>query len=77
MTILQYFIILEYKEKVRICAMEYMCNICGYTYDGTDFTKEPDDYQCPLCDCGKDEFRPRKIDVEVQAATNEYHKIIK
>lgn len=54
--------------------MNYMCNICGYTYDGEDFTKEPADYQCPLCDGGKDEFRPRKIDEEVKAATNEYHE---
>ena len=57
--------------------MEYMCSVCGYIYDGEDFLKEPADYQCPLCDAGKDEFRPRKIENEVNAATNEYHKKVK
>lgn len=57
--------------------MEYMCSVCGYIYDGEDFSKEPADYQCPLCDAGKDEFRPRKIENEVNAATNEYHQKMK
>ena len=40
--------------------MTWMCSICGYTYDGEDFTKEADDYLCPLCDSGKENFQQRK-----------------
>lgn len=54
--------------------MVLMCSICGYTYDGEDFSKEPDDYQCPLCDGDKSEFKERNIDVEVCSATDEYHR---
>lgn len=57
--------------------MKYMCNICGYEYDGVDFTKEPEDYQCPLCDSHKDEFQERSIELEVCDATDEYHQTIK
>jgi rubredoxin len=46
----------------------YRCVICGYIYDpqegepsvdiipGTPFEKLPDDYLCPVCGAGKDEF---------------------
>jgi rubredoxin len=46
----------------------YQCQICGYIYDpaegepsngiepGTPFSDLPDDYVCPLCSAGKDEF---------------------
>jgi rubredoxin len=46
----------------------YKCTICGYIYDpaegdpsdgitpGTPFEKLPDDYICPVCGAGKDEF---------------------
>jgi rubredoxin len=46
----------------------YKCVICGYIYDpeqgdadggiepGTDFSKLPDDYICPICGASKDEF---------------------
>lgn len=48
--------------------MKYKCTICGYIYDpaegdqadgiapGTPFDKLPDDYICPVCGAGKDEF---------------------
>ncbi|HPR33281.1 MAG TPA: rubredoxin [Prolixibacteraceae bacterium] len=48
---------------------EYVCIICGYTYDpetgepeqgippGTPFEELPDDYICPVCRAGKDYFR--------------------
>ncbi len=48
--------------------MKYVCNLCGYVYDeangepengipaGTKFEDLPDDYVCPLCGVGKDEF---------------------
>lgn len=57
--------------------MKYMCNVCGYTYDGEDFTKEPQDYQCPLCDSKKEELQMRNIDNEVCDATDEFHQKIK
>jgi len=46
----------------------YKCIICGYIYDpeegepadgiepGTSFGSLPDDYICPVCGAGKDEF---------------------
>ncbi len=46
----------------------YRCDICGYVYDpdagddaegiapGTAFEDLPDDYECPVCGAGKDEF---------------------
>ena len=48
--------------------MKYVCNICGWTYDealgdpdngiapGTKFEGLPDDFVCPVCGVGKDEF---------------------
>lgn len=48
--------------------MKYVCNVCGYVYDedlgdaengiaaGTKFPDLPDDFACPLCGVGKDEF---------------------
>ena len=50
--------------------MVWVCNICGYEYDeeqgdpgndiepGTKFEDLPDDFECPLCGVGKDEFSP-------------------
>ena len=46
----------------------YVCDVCGYVYDeaqgdpdngiapGTRFADLPEDYVCPLCGVGKDEF---------------------
>ena len=44
--------------------MKYVCNVCGYTYD--EETGDPDngiapgtkweDYTCPLCGVGKEDF---------------------
>ena len=48
--------------------MRYICQVCGYVYDeelgepesglaaGTQWEVLPDDYVCPLCGVGKDEF---------------------
>jgi len=40
--------------------MKYVCKVCGYVYDeeaeGTLFAELGDDYTCPLCAVGKDEF---------------------
>lgn len=47
---------------------KYVCNICGWIYDeelgdpdngieaGTTFEELPDDFVCPLCGVGKDDF---------------------
>lgn len=48
--------------------MKYVCGICGYVYDeaegdpengiapGTLWADLPDDFECPLCFVGKDQF---------------------
>ena len=40
--------------------MKYVCDVCGYVYDeeveGTKFDSLPEDYACPLCGVGKDQF---------------------
>ena len=55
---------------------KYVCSVCGYVYDpevgdpdhdiapGTPFEELPEDWVCPLCSVGKDQF-------------NEEQKIIK
>jgi rubredoxin len=47
---------------------KYKCSVCGYIYDpdegepeagiepGTSFPDLPEDYLCPNCSVGKDEF---------------------
>jgi rubredoxin len=49
---------------------KYQCLICGYVYDpaagdpetgimpGTAFADIPDDWVCPICGVGKDQFEP-------------------
>ena len=43
------------------CGWEYdpevgfVCKVCGYIYEGDVL---PDDFVCPLCGVGKDEFSP-------------------
>jgi len=48
--------------------MNYVCVVCGYVYDsaegdvdnniasGTSFENLPEDWTCPLCGVGKDQF---------------------
>ncbi|MBE7056603.1 MAG: rubredoxin [Ruminococcaceae bacterium] len=40
--------------------MKYVCDVCGYEYDeeteGTKWEDLPEDWVCPLCGVGKDEF---------------------
>ncbi|MCF6176278.1 MAG: rubredoxin [Victivallaceae bacterium] len=50
--------------------MKYVCDVCGYVYDpelgdpdagiapGTAFEDIPDDWCCPECGVGKDDFSP-------------------
>ena len=47
---------------------KYICDVCGYEYDpvagdpengiapGTPFESLPEDWVCPLCGVGKDQF---------------------
>ena len=47
---------------------KYVCSVCGYVYDpavgdpengipsGTPFEALPEDWACPLCGVGKDQF---------------------
>ncbi len=49
---------------------KYVCGVCGYVYDpkegdpdagikpGTAFEDLPDDWVCPQCGVGKDQFEP-------------------
>lgn len=48
--------------------MKYVCSVCGYIYDevmgdpdngidaGTTWDELPEDFECPLCGVGKDQF---------------------
>ncbi len=47
---------------------KYVCELCGFVYDeelglpeagiapGTKFEELPEDFECPLCGAGKDQF---------------------
>ncbi len=47
---------------------KYVCDVCGWVYDeevgdealgieaGTKFDDLPEDFECPLCGVGKDQF---------------------
>ena len=49
---------------------KYVCQVCGWEYDpavgdpdngiapGTSFESLPEDFVCPVCGAGKDEFEP-------------------
>jgi rubredoxin len=56
------------KRKESEKMAKYECSVCGYIYDpekgdpesgvnpGTPFKDLPDDWVCPICGAGKDEF---------------------
>ena len=58
--------IVEYKNKTIM--KKYICTVCQWVYDpeigdpeqgiepGVAFENLPEDYVCPLCGVGKDEF---------------------
>ena len=57
-------------SKINITMQKYRCTICDWVYDpavgdpehnvpaGTPFDKLPDDWTCPLCFVGKEDFEP-------------------
>jgi rubredoxin-NAD+ reductase len=60
-----------YSRKIKVTDMQkYVCDVCGWEYDpevgvpeagiepGTPFEDLPDDFECPLCSVGKDQFSP-------------------
>ena len=42
--------------------MKYVCSVCGYVYDeaaeGVKWEDLGDDFVCPLCGVGKEDFAP-------------------
>ena len=32
---------------------KFVCTVCGYVYEGDEL---PEDYECPLCGVGPDQF---------------------
>ncbi len=57
-------------EQGRFDKEPFICQICGYVYrpedgdpssgiiPGTSFSALPEDYRCPICNAGKDYFKP-------------------
>jgi len=51
---------------------KYVCSVCGYVYNpaegdpdgdilpGTPFEKLPDDWTCPICGAGKNQFEKQE-----------------
>ena len=58
------------KKKEEKGMKKYRCKICGYVYDpalgdpdagvpaNTPYEKLPEDWVCPICGAGKDQFEP-------------------
>ena len=57
-----------FKIERKLPKMKYVCDVCGWEYDeevgcpecgiapGTKFEDLPEDFECPLCGVGKDQF---------------------
>lgn len=56
--------------------IHHICELCGYTYDpkkgdpengieeNTDFEDLPENWTCPLCGAGKEDFSEEAVEVE-------------
>ena len=56
------------KKQLEVTSMKYVCDVCGWVYDeaegypeggiapGTPWEQVPEDFECPLCYVGKDQF---------------------
>ena len=44
--------------------MKYVCEVCGWVYaedeQGKKWEEVADDFECPLCAVGKDQFSPEE-----------------
>ena len=61
---------LDFINLIFVTMKKYVCDICGYVYDpavgdsdsgiasGTAFEDIPDDWMCPMCGVGKEDFSP-------------------
>ncbi len=64
---------------------KYVCNVCGYVYDpkvgdpdnevkpGTAFEDLPDDWVCPECGVGKEDFSPEEQYCPLYTTNRIYH----
>ena len=52
----------EEKENRQASAGRWVCDVCGYVYEG-DLTQEPDDYICPLCGVDKTHFHKEETNM--------------
>jgi len=55
-------------RKLYVVMKKYVCEVCGWEYDpevgvpekgiapGTPWEEVPEDFECPLCGVGKDQF---------------------
>lgn len=62
--------LIQITEGMVIAMQKYECGPCGYVYDpaegdpdngiapGTVFEDLPDDWVCPICGAGKEDFSP-------------------
>jgi hydroxylamine reductase len=62
---------------------KYECQVCGYVYDpeegdpeaeitpGTTFENLPEEWVCPVCGAGKDEFNALEDDEEEEEVEEE------
>ena len=62
------YALLQGKINKGVDFMKYVCNVCGWVYDeekgdpdnnilpGTSFESLPNDFVCPLCGVGKEQF---------------------
>ena len=56
-TSMDYGKLLYRKENTMADQVQYICNVCGYIYDGdVPFEELGDDYECPLCGAPKSAF---------------------
>ena len=45
--------LIEIYEMEETIMKKYVCVVCGYVYEGDEL---PEDYECPLCGVGPDQF---------------------
>ena len=51
----------QIRRKMEETMKKYVCKICGYVYDPAEnnnvpFEELPEDWTCPICGVGKDQF---------------------